>query len=810
MIAKRPLLVVAAVAVVVWALALGGGVLGRGAPLATGAGPATCCGTSAKLTVAGLPQDLGGLLRGPLADLYIEATLLESAGLRTTRAAVGQESKRLRDAIALGSLRLDAGGAVQVEAVVQGSGPPLEELSRLGVRVERTDPELGRAQYRVPPGSLGALARLDDVLVLRPPDYSRTATGSLTSEGDTALRAELARELGLSGAGIRIGVISDGVEGLAESIASGDAPALVEDLEFGRGGAEGTAMIEIIHDVAPGAEISFAGPITVLEFNDAVNQLSERNDIVVDDLAWFFPGDQQSVVSVNTAAALNNPDYRIRGYFNAVGNFGDRHYQGFYEGGPDAQAALGLPQSGSAHLFRGGNGTTDLRGQGERPYNEVFLETGAGIELILFWDDPWGGSENDYDLYLLDSANNLVALSGEEQSGRPFDLPQEFLGFVNEGAPGVFRVVVQNWQDGALPRTLELFERGRLEAPEGEEVFNFNTRASSVVAQSDAGGGVISLGAIPSFDPGLDDLEFFSSYGPTNNGAMKPELVAYDGVSVTGNGGFPSPFFGTSAAAPHAAAMAALLLEARPHLLAADGGAPADERALLRQILFESAIDRGPPGPDNAYGYGRIDALEVLGQSPVAAVTLSTPASDEPSRGPIVVTGTVSDLSGNPFPGVTVRFNGGSTEGVTLGAAGAADLTVQELEAVTNEAGEATVEFADPGVGEFEVGAVVVVAFIGAEEVSEATASLLVTVQDPVRTLSLTNGGQFVFWSLGEGFVAAEVFPSVKIAWLFDGVNLSWTSFVPELGVTNFALAEGSVLWIVSGGAHVITIELGT
>ena len=71
--------------------------------------------------------------------------------------------------------------------------------------------------------------------------------------------------------------------------------------------------------------------------------------------------------------------------------------------------------------------------------------------------------------------------------------------------------------------------------------------------------------------------------------------------------------------------------------------------------------------------------------------------------------------------------------------------------------------------------------------------------------LVLNDGGQFLFWSFGPA-QAAEVFGTVKIAWLFDGVSVSWTSFVPALGVVNFALVAGAVLWVVSDGSQTINV----
>jgi cysteine-rich repeat protein len=103
-------------------------------------------------------------------------------------------------------------------------------------------------------------------------------------------------------------------------------------------------------------------------------------------------------------------------------------------------------------------------------------------------------------------------------------------------------------------------------------------------------------------------IEPFSSRGPAqlffpvSETRQKPEIVAPDGVSVTGNGGFPSSFFGTSAAAPHAAAVAALLLDRMPILTP----------ELVGLALMEAAVDLGQPGVDDSFGFGRIDALAAV------------------------------------------------------------------------------------------------------------------------------------------------------------------------------------------------------
>ena len=170
--------------------------------------------------------------------------------------------------------------------------------------------------------------------------------------------------------------------------------------------------------------------------------------------------------------------------------------------------------------------------------------------------------------------------------------------------------------------TLELFvQSGGLSFAGNGAIFNFNTLSGSLPAQSDSGGGVISTGAIFSGDPGNDTIESFSSRGPAGNGALKPDVSAIDGVDVSGAGGFSDPFFGTSAAAPHVAGLAALLLELRPDLKAGEAGDdPVADRAALRDAILSGATDLGTAGPDNTFGHGRVHGVNAGGLLLVAPV----------------------------------------------------------------------------------------------------------------------------------------------------------------------------------------------
>ena len=563
---------------------------------------------------AGGKAPVSAVLEGSLSALLARAQEVEAAGLEPTIDDLAAATPALRAALTARVLRRDAFGRVQVDALLSGAGPSLSQLERWGVEVDRLRLDLGRGQFWVPVLALGDVASLSGVRALLAPSYAISQTGSINSEGDDVLGAAAVRaNLGFDGSGVRIGVISDGIAGLAAAQASGDAPDLVETRNFDpdglEAGSEGTAMIEIIHDLAPGALISFANAATDLDMMEAVDFLAARNDIVVDDLGFFFPDDQQSAVSRNTAAALANADWPLRAYVTSVGNWALRHYEGDYEAGPDGAVELSLASTGAVHQFRAEAGVTDALNRGEASYNEIYLRSGDSTLVTLYWNDPWGASTNDYDLFLLSPSGTIVAESTAGQ-GSSVDTPRERLAYTNSGADGLFRIVVQNFRDLATAKRIELFVFDSPNLPNAGTSLNFNLKQSSMMAQSDAGGGVISVAAVLPDAP--DSLQLYSSHGPTNNGAAKPDLAATDGVSVTGSGGFPSPFFGTSAAAPHVAAVAALLLQARPSLTDVDGGNPFQERLLVRELLLGGSIDLGEEGVDSLFGAGRLDAVAAV------------------------------------------------------------------------------------------------------------------------------------------------------------------------------------------------------
>ncbi|MCH8205709.1 MAG: S8 family serine peptidase [Chloroflexi bacterium] len=543
-----------------------------------------------------------------------------------------------------GLMVLDDQGRVQVYVRISDPEAGIAgEVVSLGGQVERLDESGTLIQARVPVDKLPQVAALEYVTSVTLPNYGQPSLGSFLTEGDALLGLDKARAKGgVDGSGVTVGVISDGIFGLAAAIASGDLPAtsfnvdgngkLVSttggivgtsfradgNLEGGLGGtatgAEGTAILEIIHDIAPGAQLRFANFSTSLEFIAAVDFLAANSDVVIDDIAFFAkPFDQTSDVSANTAAELNKLANPIRGYYAAVGNHAQRHYQETYvdsgtDGAPFAFANL----PGNLHQFAATGDTTDCLGLGPRIANSVRLGPGQTATIVLTWDDTFGAVTTDYDLYVRTNDTNDLAAFGIDDNVALGD-PIEAVAFTNNTAAArFFDIFIQNSANASAAKTFDMFitAGGIGLACSAGTFFNYNTVNSSVPAQSDAGGGVVSVGAISASDPGVDTIEPFSSRGPTNNGVVKPDVVAIDGVAVSGSGGFPTPFFGTSAAAPHVAGLAALLLDGNPGLLGGEAGDdPAADRAVLRAAIVADAVDLGIPGVDNTYGSGRINGL---------------------------------------------------------------------------------------------------------------------------------------------------------------------------------------------------------
>lgn len=421
----------------------------------------------------------------------------------------------------------------------------------------------------LPSSGLAALANVADVRSVRP-----VRPGRLRVTADGPARADLARATGYDGTGVVVGVISDGVDGLP-------ATTVPAGTNCDRGsGSEGRAMIEIVKTLAPGVTTLFSeGLSSSTALIDSVACLRAAGaQVIVDDIGFFDEpffedGDVARTVAAAVAAGVS--------YHSAAGNEAEVHY-----GAPFCPAA-----GSSYHDFNCGVGGVDVN-------DAVDVGPNQQLDCVLQWNDPWGAAGDDYDLELYDMETTpptLVTSSNGVQTGTQD--PFETLSVLNASpTTGHAGVAVRKVHGG--DRVLSLFCFG------GSSMEHVDATGS--IVGHPAVSSVVAVGAIAASDAGLNDIEPFSSRGPTTvyfptrETRNKPDVAAFDGISTT-VAGF-SPFFGTSAAAPDTAAVAALLLSKN------DCRTPAQ----IQTALASSAVDLGPAGWDGTFGAGRLDALGAI------------------------------------------------------------------------------------------------------------------------------------------------------------------------------------------------------
>ena len=447
----------------------------------------------------------------------------------------------------------------------------------------------------------------------------------IVSQGDAAIQAADARhKFALSGDGIEVGILSD-------SFASDQRSATIRDdqdknelpqdtrvlLDDPDGEDEGRAMAQIIHDVAPGASILFhSASFGEASFARGIQELVRAGaDILVDDVIYFRePMFMNGIISQSATEAVG----RGAVYVTAAGNQAAQSYQAQFNA-----LSMDIEIDGFAydilHDFDPGSG--------EDFTQSVLLSRGESLTISLQWDQPYfsatggvAGAQSDIDLFLLDDDGDVVA-SGID--GNIDGDPVEIVEFTNTTSNHNFELVIGLFE-GPVPNLIKYVEfDGNM------RVLEYDTASGTAVGHT-AAPGVISTGAAfyqdtPEFgvDPAL--LREFSSNGEpvpqffddVGRRLAEPEVRQH--VDIVGPEGVDNSFFGaedlesnglpnfsgTSAAAPHVAAAAALMLERNPSLWPED----------VAELLTSTALDMNDPytpgfdiGADPSTGSGLIDA----------------------------------------------------------------------------------------------------------------------------------------------------------------------------------------------------------
>ena len=521
------------------------------------------------------------------------------------------------------------------------------------------------------------------IVYVRPYYAAFGNSGIVTTAGDTAMRSNLVRNgYQLQGAGVKVGVISDSYNTIlagtsnpktntaAQDVANDDLPGIgnpngntipvtvLKDFPFKRTD-EGRGMLQIVHDVAPKAELFFrTGFISAGDFATGIGELKQAGcNIIVDDVTFITePFLKDGVV----AAAVDAVTASGTTYFSAAGNFANKSYENSFNR---------ITPAGKAHDFGGGD-----------TLQSVTLKPGNYTIVLQWLDDIYslgqtsgGGTKNDLDIYLTPDGKSLFGFNRNNTNGDPI----EILPFTIAGtSPVNTNILITNNTPGSNP------SRFKYIVFQGDITINeYNTGSSTLVGQANALG-AIAVGAarydkVPPY-PGPLTVESFSSIGGTFvNGQQrkKPDLVAPDGGNTTVNlgpdypanalDGYPN-FFGTSAAAPHVAAVAALIMEGKKKY----SNQPLTLPGEIKSILQISATDMYTAGFDFTSGYGFVNAdsaMRTFAKPDPTLIHLVVPSGVVPGTSTFTLTVTGVNLS----PTSIIKFRDSSLATTVLNSGAA-------------------------------------------------------------------------------------------------------------------------------------------
>jgi len=560
----------------------------------------------------------------------------------------------------------------------------------------------------LPVSQLDAATARDEVHSIRAA-IPRTSTGAVTTQGDFVQHSDVLRTANsLTGAGVTVGILSDsydcysvyaannvpagGAAGYANNgflataatdISTGDLPSSVTVLEeadclnYGAPtqlpfGDEGRAMMQVVHDVAPGAGLAFyTAEQSEADFANGIGKLADPVSaggagatVIADDVGYFDePFFQDGIV----AQAIDAVAAEGVAYFSAAGNNGTLAYDNT---APKFSTTSTTAPNAGEHLLNfdatGATTTTSL------PVTIASLIPGEYVAIVVEWDQPYvtgaptsGGATSQIDLcitgptgpdQIIDYAGNVATCSGPNATGTDSyqvmiignpanasgntatETVNLMVGLVGSNAPGRIKVAVED--DGA-----------------GSTINAFAANSAGATLQGHhSAAGAVAVGAAFYFNTPAclttpAQLESFSSEGgaPTLfdvNGArlatpvvrQKPDFVGPDGgndtflgftlasdglsggllnTTITACQNIPKypNFFGTSAATPHVASIAALMLQANPAVTATQ----------IYDALRNSALPMGAtPNFDSGYGFVQADAAFALLPPPAPAAPTLT------------------------------------------------------------------------------------------------------------------------------------------------------------------------------------------
>ena len=563
---------------------------------------------------------------GKKAHPKVESALIELAERYATGPAYAQAFARARGIVGVDPDRV----TVYLMPDPRGGGKVIdvEALRALGGRVVKSAGRVVKAS--IPVGSIREIADgVPGVSYVQLPD--RPHAEAATSEGVALSKATNFHAAGFTGTGVNVAVIDLGFAGLSTAIGNGELPAGVvrvdctgdncvstpTTFDSGETEAHGVGVTEVVADMAPGAQLYLIKISDSLDLVDAKNFCIANGVRVINhSVGWvnanFYDG---ACWFVNPVCTANDAFANGILWVNSAGNNALRHYEATF---------------------------TDADGDAVHDQTVTFTaDEGDAISAYLTWEG-WPASSDDYDLLLFDPAGTLIASGATPQTGT--QPPAERIKLASAPSTGTYSVKVVKSGSAANRRF---------------ELFSFDNRFSPAIAQTSLSSpadaaSVVAVAAIDWRNWTGGPQESFSSQGPTTDGRRKPDLSGPDGTSG-GTYGVRSltdgGFFGTSAASPHVAGAAALILSRHPAFTATD----------LRNMLISSAVDMGAPGADTVFGAGRLNLVSPPGKA--HAVSPTDSATGQPTTVTLIWRRS-TDPDGDPvtyhvYVGTDNTFTGG-------------------------------------------------------------------------------------------------------------------------------------------------------
>jgi hypothetical protein len=447
---------------------------------------------------------------------------------------------------------------------------------------------------------------------------SAVANSSVGSSGATPAQVKQALDdsgLSVNGAGIKVGILSDSFNDLGDATvdeADGALPPatnvdVIKDLASG-GTDEGRAMMQIVHDIAPGANLAFYTAFdSEQDFANGILALAAAGcKVIADDVSYFDePFFQNGVV----AQAIQTVEAEGVTYVSAAGNDASNGYQaawspifGTYDG----------TRLTDAENFAGGLVQTIT----------LTASSTETVPLLLEWNQAYGAASSDLEILVFHNGS-LYGTATNVSSGEPTNPWVDF----NFTASGTYQIAIENLS-GPNPGLIKEITEG-----DGLPVTISGANAGTVYGHAMTPGvitaGAVSAAATPAFGINPAQSESFSSSGAgtellfANNGpplsspdVLSPVAVSgVDDISTTVPGGL-SDFYGTSAASASLAGVAALILAANPDLTPAQ----------VEQIMEETALPISD-SPVSGAGLVQIDAAVAAADSLLTKTVIQTDGS---------------------------------------------------------------------------------------------------------------------------------------------------------------------------------------